>query len=257
MCLCRAADELLMGEYGSGRYVFTGRCLPGARGRFGALNLALHVNDRHDDVIYNRHLLLHELSLDACCMSCVDQTHGNKILHVTEEIDQQTDSPLGEADALITTVHGQPLAIFTADCLPIALIDRESKAVAAVHAGWKGTALGIAFKTAVEMVRLHGCDPVQMNAVIGPSIGPCCYDFDPNRLAESGYLSNRHTVKKPDGGITLDLRRANVEQLVEAGIPETNIKVVDICTACNNSRYFSHRADGGNTGRQALIVWLA
>ena len=143
--------------------------------------------------------------------------------------------------------------IKTADCLPVILYDLAIPAVAIVHAGWKGTALGIARKAARQMVGL-GVKPENMGALIGPGIGPCCYKVQEDvagvfRVAGFGDP----VIQRREDSLFLDLKAANSQMLLEEGVKE--IYDVDLCTYCREDLFYSARRDKGR-GRQINFVLI-
>lgn len=154
---------------------------------------------------------------------------------------------LGEGDALITNQAGTLLTVRTADCLPILICDVRNRAVAAVHAGWRGTVSGIAGATVEAMGREYGSRPEDLRAVIGPGIGECCFEVGPAVAGQFGTIFperddlNRRT--------RLDLAEANRRQLVAAGLQPEHMDVAAICTCCNKDVYESFRRDGEASGR--------
>jgi YfiH family protein len=161
-----------------------------------------------------------------------------------------------EADAAVATTAGELLGIETADCLPLLLVDPIRRAVAAAHAGWRGTVAGVAAR-AVEALVAHGSSPGDLLAALGPAIGVCCYEVgDELRTA---FAAEAPWVLRPgpSGRLHLDLRAANVRQLERAGLRAAAIHHVDDCTRCQPDRYHSYRRDGKGAGRQLNFVGFA
>jgi len=184
-------------------------------------------------------------------------------------------------DASITDQPGILLAVQTADCVPILLVDPKQRAVAAVHAGWRGTLARIVAKTVGQMQLHFASNPVDLLAAIGPSIGGCCYEvgaevatqfmsqfadaadyFDelrtgdePNPLQWLNRMPPGH--QPPPKNVLLDLRKANRAQLLAAGLIHANITVSDLCTACRRDLFFSYRKEGAATGRMLSAIGIA
>jgi YfiH family protein len=163
---------------------------------------------------------------------------------------------LGQADILVTDRPGLPLAIFTADCLPIVVYDRPNHRLAMAHAGWRGTVEGAA-RVAVEALVKAGGRPEAFLAAIGPSIGPCCYEVDGpviDRLAKAfpGAWRAWATATRP-GRWMLDLWKANEDQLTEAGLGAARIDNPGLCTLCRADLFFSYRRGPG----EGRLVTLA
>ena len=137
---------------------------------------------------------------------------------------------IGEGDALITAQPGLLLTIRTADCIPVLIADPVRRAVAAIHAGWRGTAAGIAGKTVKRMTLSFSSDPADLIAAIGPGIGVCCFEVGPEVAARFG-TSAKH----------VDLMEANRMDLVSAGV--TRIVVGSPCTVCQPGLFHSFRKD--------------
>lgn len=176
-----------------------------------------------------------------------DQTHSANI-HDPEPARGRVCVP--DCDALVTSRAGQTLTVRTADCLPIFLWEKTGKAVAVVHAGWKGTHQGIAAKTVARLARL-GAKPQDLRVVFGPAIRACCYEVGPEFLERFPAVT-----LKPNraGRYQFDLVLANRLQLESAGIPRANFKDLRLCTACDTRTFFSFRKDPANTGR--MIHWI-
>jgi YfiH family protein len=158
---------------------------------------------------------------------------------------------------MITQEKGVFLAAMGADCALVLLYDPAAGAVGIVHAGWRGTVLGIVEQGVRKMRREFGCDPAKIIAGIGPSIGPCCYEVG-NDVKEAALAGRGIEEVSPRAGkLFFDLRKANVDQLLAQGVPRGNIEVADICTSCAHDRFFSYRRDGPTGGRACGIVgWM-
>ncbi|MBV9745372.1 MAG: peptidoglycan editing factor PgeF [Acidobacteriia bacterium] len=145
---------------------------------------------------------------------------------------------LGEGDALLDNAPGAALAIRTADCVPILLVDKLHHAVAAVHAGWRGTAAGIVQRAVGAMKERFGSKSDDLHAALGPGIGECCYEVGPEVAAQFGYRGRAH----------LDLGAINRRQLLAAGLPESHIYAASLCTMCL-AEFHSYRRDREAAGR--------
>ena len=173
------------------------------------------------------------------------QVHGATVVTVA----QPGQHAGADADAAVTAVPGAALAIHTADCVPVALV-AEAGVVGAVHAGWRGLAAGVVEAT-VDRMRDHGATDVQ--AVVGPCIHPECYEFGPAELDQVAATYGPEVRATTTAGTpALDMPTAVTVALHRAGVAQ--VDVVPHCTACDQ-RFFSHRARG-DTGRQALLVWI-
>ena len=161
------------------------------------------------------------------------------------------------ADALITDVPHIPLVVFSADCNVILLHDPVRRAIGAAHAGWRGTALGIAAKTVREMQRIFGCDPADIRAAIGPAIGQCCFETDgdvPAALHAALGDEAEPYITWNGRKYHIDLKAINALWLRKSGV--TQIDVSGDCTACRTDLYWSHRKHGGERGSQIAMISL-
>jgi YfiH family protein len=173
------------------------------------------------------------------------QVHGNLV----HPIDLTHDGRRRAGDGMVTSSPGIALGIFTADCVPLLMVDAERRVAAALHAGWRGTLAGIASEGLRKMVEL-GARPSSMRAALGPSIGICCFEVDA-ALAED-FASHvpgapNHTRAGKPGKAYLDLRAILRDQLERAGLEALSIVNIGPCTRCRNDEYFSRRASGGAT----------
>jgi polyphenol oxidase len=146
---------------------------------------------------------------------------------------------LGEGDALLENQPGSVVAVKTADCIPVLLVDERLRTVAAVHAGWRGTAAHIASDAVAAMGRRFGTHPEDLHAAIGPGIGPCCYEVGPEVAAHFGGQGRGH----------IDLTAANRRQLEEAGVTPQRVYASNLCTMCRGEEFDSFRRDKEAAGR--------
>lgn len=186
------------------------------------------------------------------------QVHGDRIVRAGEL--PEAGAPRADG-VLALALDRAPVApaVRVADCVPILLADRRGRAVAAVHAGWRGTARGIA-RRAVELLGSLGIPAGGLLAALGPAIGPCCYEVSDEVAGEVAAACGRHpgdlARPGPSGRPLLDLRRANRFQLLEAGLPENAVDCAPWCTACDPERFFSYRREGAGCGRlMACVGW--
>jgi polyphenol oxidase len=193
------------------------------------------------------------------------QVHGRTVVVAAEG--QPWPRPWPEADVLLSDVPSTAVAVRAADCVPLLLADRATGAVAAVHAGWRGTAAAAAPAAVAAMSRQFGTRPADLVVAIGPSIGSCCYEIGPDLVdafAAAGHP--RHLIDRwflapapPRGSrelpqMRLDLVGANRDQLILAGVPEDGIHACGLCTAMHLDVLTSYRAEGAAAGRMAGTI---
>jgi YfiH family protein len=221
---------------------------------FSSLNLSDRTGDDPGAVSQNLRLITG--IFPGAALVTPDQVHGGAVLVLDDGIDVAAGRLKGSFDAIVTARKNVIIGIKTADCVPILLHDRKTGAVGAVHAGWRGTALGIA-REAVEAMRCAlGTNPADLTAVIGPAIGACCYRVGSDLESEFGraFGPGRFVIAEKDGVKTADLRGANRSVLAGAGVLEESIADITLCTSCEKALFFSHRRDGGGTGRQLSFI---
>ena len=200
------------------------------------------------------------LSIPAERIFCAAQVHGDRIHRVSggEPSIFGPDAPL-QGDGLVTVEKGLYLGILTADCVPLLLLDPRRSVVGAVHAGWRGTAKGIAGKVVRTMCDEFGCESSDILVALGPAIGSCCYVVG-DEVARAFVEKDRETrpFLQPEGSgrWKLNLEGFNRHQLINAGIRDRNITPSSLCTSCRKDLFFSVRADGEPTGRQVALIGL-
>lgn len=221
-----------------------------------SLNLGFSVGDAAERVEENLRRLMTGAGVSLSALRRLSQVHGDRVVAVegTVNPDVALLPPLGEADGMWSGSPDLALGILTADCVPVLLADQRAGLVAAVHAGWKGTLLQIV-RVAVQRMTKAGGQPGQMVAALGPSIRRCCYQVEAP-LAERFGRAFGEGVASPDGAAhaRLELTEALRRTLVDAGLREDHIDILPHCTACDAERFFSHRRDGGRTGRMLSFI---
>ncbi len=188
------------------------------------------------------------LGLDGIPIHWARQVHGDAAVTVRAAAPRGEASDSGECDVLATGRSGAALVVQTADCVPILLA--APGAVAAAHAGWRGSAKNVAGRAVAALAAL-GAPPEGLSAWIGPSIGSCCYEVGGEVAAQFAG----DAVRAGCGGrFRLDLRAVNVSQLEAAGVPRAAIAVHPACTKCGGDGYASYRRDGAKAGRMIALI---
>lgn len=238
---------------------FTTRHEGVSRPPYNSLNLGTTTLDQQHNVEGNRSLLARAFGVTQEALVTVRQVHGSDIL-VIDEPNEDTGHFLSlECDAIITNQPEMLIGVCVADCVPVLLLDPHKRVIAAVHAGWQGTAAGLVAKTVAAMKSQFACSPATLQAAIGPCIGQCCYEVDgPVRqvFAQSGLSWDALTVPAGEGKWRLDLAAANRQLLSAAGLPVGSIQVANMCVCCQREQFFSYRRDNGETGRQIGFIML-
>lgn len=238
---------------------FFGRRGGQSRGEFRGLNLSFAVGDDADHVRGNWRRVAESLE-DAPRFLTMRQCHGTEVACVDGDTE---DAP--RADALVSRSPGLALCVLTADCVPLLLVAPDHRVAAAVHAGWRGTVLGIVRQVVESLEERFGVPPTALRAALGPAIGPCCYEVgcDLADELERRWGAMPEAVVRYGDKSRLDLRRINAAMLTAAGVPAHQVAGVGPCTRCARQDYFSYRAacgsaPPGRTGRQlSFIGWSA
>jgi len=246
----------------------------------GELNLGFTASDTKANVVANRKCFLEAVTGDSQFpMVTLHQIHSGIVLRVNT-LRQAADSGFAKADGVMTSKQGLLLAIQTADCIPILVADRRQRAVAAFHAGWRGTLKRIVERGVGQMRLEFGSKPEDLVAAIGPGIGQCCYavgeevrdEFESQfsyveelfrEIGNSDPVKEKYPLSfltaRPGHGnpaLHLDLVEANRRQLLDAGLNANAISAIPDCTSCHTGRYFSYRAEGGFTGRMLSVIGI-
>ena len=269
-----------------------------SRGRWGGLNLGFTKGEPGTGVRKNRELFLHQLGAEHFALAAIRQIHSAAVYQVERNTRSELEyrlaggTPTGppglarpEGDALLTDQAGILLSVRTADCLPVLLADPAHRAVAAVHAGWRGALARIVEKAVGEMRRVFGSEPARLLAVLGPCIRVCCYEvgedveeafqgrfpnadkFFRRRTGPSAPRPVKHSLSflnlQPPGHSAgsdprahLDLVAVAVGQLYTAGLAPRHVAVVDLCTACRTDLFYSYRREGNGTGRMLAVIGI-
>lgn len=233
-------------------HAFLGRTGGVSSGHLASLNLGRREEDRAENLAENKKRAAEAFGTDGDKIFTVSQVHSDRIVIIDRTDTAPEDMKPFEADAIITDIKGISIGILTADCAPLLFLDSGKKVIAAVHAGWKGTASKIASKTVKMMIERFESRPQEIRVAIGPVIGACCYEVGQEVVDAVGYRGNA-SVQREDKWY-LDLPRGNLLQLQEMGIAD--IDVSGICTSCRTDLFFSHRGEKGKTGRQLSFISL-
>lgn len=236
---------------------------------YESLNLGFSTPDDEARVAENRARFARSLGITPEALTTAHLTHGSEVaVFLAGSPDSWSRSwhPVRpgsdrfawvfEADAVVSNVSGLTFLLTAADCTPILFLDRARAVVGAAHAGWRGTARGIAGNVIRQMTRSFGTDPADVVVGIGPSMGPCCYTVG-DEVVNAFETFGTHPVTVADGdALRLNLWSSNRAQLLAAGVPSSSIETMGLCTGCHVSDFFSHRAEAGRTGRMAGAIGL-
>lgn len=232
--------ELIESSLPGGKVVFTTRKGGVSAGPWGELNLGLACGDRSQDVIENRRLLSEAVGQDPECFRSARQVHGGRMQHHCESVRPGSyltpEAGLEEADGHYTNLVDVPLMVTVADCAPVFLAGPEG--VALLHCGWRSLLTDLIVRGAEATGGGR--------AVIGPCIGSCCFEVGPD-------VTELFAGEEMAGPGRLDLGKLIATRLGAVGIE--GVEIIDQCTSCNKDKFFSHRRDGGQTGRQAAVGW--
>ena len=240
-----------------------------SEGIYASMNLSFTRGDEDAAVHENYRRFAAALGFSEKDIVTSDQTHTANVRIITEE-DRGNGitkpRPYTDVDGMITNVRGLVLATFYADCVPLYFVDPVHHAIGCSHSGWRGTVGEMGKKTVEAMREAYGSRPEDIFAAIGPSICQDCYEVgkDVAEPFEKLFSQERYQdvslknilTEKVNGKYQLDLWRANEAILLGAGILKEHLSMTDICTCCNPSYLFSHRASKGKRGNLAAFLML-
>jgi YfiH family protein len=236
---------------------------------YESLNLGYSTPDSEESVTENRARFMQAVGAAPDNMMTAHLTHGNQVALFDATRPEQwprarhpvragsaRSTWVFQTDGVVSNVPGLSFLLTAADCTPLLFLDRARGVVGAAHAGWRGTARGIAGNVVRAMTQSFGTDPGDVVAGIGASMGPCCYTVGSDVIDTFTASGIEPVLVTDDGPTRLDLWESNRRQLLDAGIPPDSIETMGLCTGCHVSTFFSHRAEAGRTGRMAVAIGL-
>lgn len=232
--------------------------------KFAGLNIGLHVNDSVENVIENRIILAEMVQMPLEQFVFCNQIQENTVTEITKHDAGRgiydSSEAIKDTDALVTNTKNLMLTVQSADCTLLLLYDPENNAIAAVHAGWRGTLKRIAAKTVKHMQIVYKTNPSNLLVAISPSISVENYEIGTEVInAVKKYRGRKRNFlqfNEKTGKFHFDQWTSNKTQLIEAGVTPENIEVSGICTFANSDKYYSSRKDKGITGRFAAGIAL-
>ncbi len=242
------------------RHAFTTRYGGVSTGYLSSLNLISGHGDEPENIRENfrRVAALLGAGVDDCAVT--KQVHGTVVRRVDERDRHVCLSTVPyEADGVATATKGLPLFCFTADCVPVLLCEKNGRAAAAVHCGWRSS-VGDILGEALRQLSVLGAKPGDLCAAIGPAIGFCCFETDDDvPEAVTAWLGGDTEGlfrRREDGKTLVDLRAANARRLRQLGVPAERIDISEECTFCSHDKYWSHRYTKGQRGGQCAAIVL-
>lgn len=230
-------------------------------GIYESLNLGSTRGDDPALVAENYRRFLSALGCSTQTIALANQVHGEEVRPITTADVQlhPTITQPYEADGLVTDLPGVSLVVFGADCLTVLFHDPVRRVIAACHAGWRGTALGIVDRT-IEKMAFYGSKPEDIRVALGPAISQCCFETHvdvPNAMTAALGVSVTPYIRPTEQGkFQVDLKGINAMRLTKLGVLASHIDCSDHCTACDPSRYWSHRVTQGQRGSQVAVIHL-
>ncbi|GEL75957.1 peptidoglycan editing factor PgeF [Tenuibacillus multivorans] len=226
---------------------------------YDSMNLGVHVQDRRENVLQNRKRFSQWIERDLKQWKSLNQIHSRNILDLTEphynEEDLRHDAPQVDGDGMITNNPDHVLTAYYADCVPLIFRTKQDNWIGIAHAGWKGTVKQIG-PHMIERFKHKGINPEDIEVVIGPCISQSYYEIDAYVIQHipKSYQTKVLTPTTENHGL-LDLKRLNFLYLVDDGVKEENIHITDYCTYRDQSLFYSHRRDQGQTGRMMAFIY--
>jgi polyphenol oxidase len=230
------------------KHFFSTRIGGVSEGTYSKLNLGIYTCDQEKNVTTNFDRIFAAAGMDNKKIVFLKQVHSD-IFHIVDDFNYLNIRG-SEGDALITSSKGIAIGVFTADCVPILIVDEEKEVIAVVHAGWRGTNLKIVNKVLKYMIDILEVNPNNVKVAIGPSIQKCCFEVTKEvaELFKHSYVINSKWY--------VDLIKENIDQIVESEVPINNIETGKLCTMCDQRLFYSYRRDNGDTGRLGTFIQL-
>ncbi|MBE6985348.1 MAG: peptidoglycan editing factor PgeF [Ruminococcaceae bacterium] len=230
-----------------------------SEGHLASLNLGVHRGDKPQNVLDNYKILGNAVGFEPKNTVFTKQIHSDIVERVgAAQRGRGLVFPTEHGcDALVTDEGNVALTVFSADCTPVLLYDPVRRAIGAAHAGWRGTALGIAAKTALKMQEEFGCRMENIHAAIGPCISQCCFQTDadvPEAMRQALGEAAEEAIRQEGEKYYVNLKMLNSIHLKRIGIERIDIAAE--CTACEPTRFWSHRRTGGERGSLAAVIML-
>lgn len=246
------------------RHLFSTRRGGVSAGYLGPMNLGFSRGDVMDNVLENYRRICYVSGIYPGDMVFSDQVHKDTVLEVDARDRGKgilRPKEMQNVDALVTNTPEVCLVTNHADCVPLFFLDPVKKAIGLAHAGWRGTAMEIGRKTVEKMTECYGCDPGDILAGIGPSIGPCCFEVGSDvriifEMAFPEWADRIILPGKSEDKSYIDLWETNRRIMLAAGLREDHITVSDICTKCEYEYFHSHRKVGNKRGTQMAFLEL-
>lgn len=226
-------------------HFFSGRKGGVSAEEFESLNLGVYTNDSKENVSENFKRICSSTKMHTN-IAYLNQEHGKKVFIVNKDnISEVTGS---KGDAIVTNEKNLPIGVFTADCVPILLYDKNNKVVAAIHAGWRGVEAKILSETFNVMKDNFASSSKDIICAIGPAIGPCCFEVSRDVADKFTFL------KEKENSIFVDLFKEVYSEAKSLGFLEENIDISEKCTVCENELFHSYRREKGKTGRIGSFI---
>jgi len=211
------------------------------------LNMSMKVGDAEERVIKNRELFFHRLGIPLDKLAIPNQVHGSDVVRVS------APGTYDACDGLMTDIENVFLTVTVADCVPVFIFDPDIRAVAVIHAGWRGSKSKIVKNAVDAMTRQYGSDAKNFLAYIGPSAGVCCYEVG-SEIADQ--FEDIYILHRSGRNLHLDMRAVQVDLLLDAGVPLNNIEVSHYCTICVPNLFHSYRRLGPKSGRMMGVIGM-
>lgn len=258
--ICEKGPEYLTADSLTGTaHCFSTRFGGVSAGHLSSLNLGVHRGDRPGNVLENYRRLGEAVGFRPKDTVFTKQIHSDIVERVgAEHRGRGLIRPVEEdCDGLVTNEAQVALTVFSADCTPILFYDPVAQAIGAAHAGWRGTAAGIAARVVEKMTAEFGCDPKNIRAAIGPCISQCCFETHrdvPDAMIKALGEEARNAIRPKGEKYYVNLKELNALWLRRAGVEQ--IEICPLCTACEPDRFWSHRRVGNQRGSLAAVIML-